>query len=155
MPLRVGTLLPSFAGATGWLNASDDFAPSASWSPLLVHFWAVSCPACHSNMPALHELRDKYRPQGLHVIAVHRPRGEFDLDTDKLRYSIVELGITEPYARDNEHTVGDLFEVAAWPTYFLFDASGLLRRHAVGAHGVVLMETALERMYDSVVPVSA
>lgn len=146
MPLRVGAPFPSLDGMTGWLPGEEE-PKVASGQPLLVHFWAMSCPACHENMPHLQALRAQYGPEGLQVIAVHRPRGPFDLDGEKLRQVAADLGVTEPCALDNDHTVGDRFEVSAWPTYFLFDAELKLRRHAMGNFGVRMIEQALRRYY--------
>jgi hypothetical protein len=98
-------------------------------------------------MPNLHKLRDGYAEKGLQVIGVHRPMGEFDLDVEEVRKVAAELGITEPCTLDNDHKIGDALGVDAWPTYFLFDAEGKLRRHAKGNFGVKMIEQALIRIY--------
>jgi thiol-disulfide isomerase/thioredoxin len=116
-------------------------------SPVLVHIWAMSCPACKANMPDLQKLRDTYGEKGLQVVAIHMPRGEFDLDIEKVKAVAIELGVTEPCAIDNEHTLGERFGVDAFPTYFLFGADGRLKRHAKGNFGVRMIEQALLRMY--------
>ncbi len=99
-------------------------------------------------MPDLQELRDGYVPKGLQVVAVHMPRGEFDLDVEEVRRVAEELGVTEPCAIDNEHKIGIAFGVDAWPTYFLFDAERKLRRHARGNFGVRMVEQVLIRLFD-------
>ena len=114
---------------------------------LIIHFWSKSCPACHANMPHLQKLRDGYSDNGLQVIAVHRPMLDADLDTEEIHKVAAELGITEPCALDNDHKIGDALGVDAWPTYFLFDSEGKLRRHAKGNFGVRMIEQALIRMY--------
>ncbi|GAX90784.1 hypothetical protein [Effusibacillus lacus] len=43
MPMRLGTPLPSWEGATMWLNAEGFNPASLKNGPVLVHFWAVSC----------------------------------------------------------------------------------------------------------------
>jgi thiol-disulfide isomerase/thioredoxin len=135
----------------------EDFQPnfldSSHWSGLssnkflIIHFWSRSCPACHANMPHLHSLRDRYHSR-LQVIAAHRPMNESDLDIDKVRASVVELGVTERCIIDNNHKIGDALEVKAWPTYFLFDSERKLRRRAVGAFGVRVIEQALIRLLE-------
>jgi hypothetical protein len=74
--------------------------------------------------------------------------GEFDLDEETVRKVAEDLGITEPCLLDNDHKIGDALGVDAWPTYFLFDEQGRLRRHAKGNFGVRMIEQALIRMYD-------
>jgi thiol-disulfide isomerase/thioredoxin len=127
-----------------WLNAVS-VIPSDCLT--ILHFWSKSCPACHYNMPHLQRLRDEYAGRGLQVIAVHRPMRTTDLDTEEIRKIATELGITEPCALDNDHKIGDALEVDAWPTYFLFDSGGKLRRHAKGNFGVKMIEQALIRIY--------
>lgn len=145
--LKVGDEIPSYTGATHWLNQDGAVALSSD-GLVLVHFWAVSCPACHANMPHLQQLRDKYGPKGLQTLAVHMPRGPFDLDVEKVKQAVEEMDMREPCAIDAEHTLGDLFGVTAWPTYFLFDTENKLRRQAKGSFGVRMIEQALIRLFD-------
>ena len=100
------------------------------------------------NMPHLQKLRDEYGPKGLEVVSVHRPMGEFDLDEAKVLEVAKELGITEKLIFDNDHSIGDELKVDAWPTYFLFDKDGKVRRHARGQFGVKMIEQALIRLFD-------
>ncbi len=47
MPMRIGTELPGFEGATEWFNATGARAEAeAAGRPTLVHFWAASCATC-------------------------------------------------------------------------------------------------------------
>ena len=66
MGLTVGSPLPSFDGATAWLNPTAEPTKNGAVAPsgglVLVHFWAKSCPSCHANMPHVQQLRDKYGP---------------------------------------------------------------------------------------------
>ena len=59
MPIRMGTELPSFEGATEWINGSADSVNNLKGQPTLVHFWSVSCGICKENMPRIAEWRDK------------------------------------------------------------------------------------------------
>ena len=74
--------------------------------------------------------------------------GEFDLDEAKVLEVAKELGITEKLIFDNDHKIGDELKVDAWPTYFLFDKDGKVRRHAKGQFGVKMIEQALIRLFD-------
>ncbi|MDX1934470.1 MAG: TlpA family protein disulfide reductase [Capsulimonadales bacterium] len=146
MPLPISTPLPSLSDAVLWLNAET--APICTEGPVLVHFWAMSCPACKANMPALQELRDSYQPYGLQTLAVHMPRGDFDLDLERLQQTGTELGITEPCAADNTHAIGDRFQTGGvWPVYFLFGPDLRLKRHAAGGFGVRMIKVGVEQMF--------
>jgi thiol-disulfide isomerase/thioredoxin len=142
----IGVCFSSLPPIPNWLNysLSEKFVVT---DLTIVHFWSKSCPACHANMPHLQKLRDEYANKGLQVVAVHRPMSDFDLDIEEIQKVATHLGLTEPCALDNDHKIGDALGVDTWPTYFLFDAEGKLRRHAMGNFGVRMIEQALIRMY--------
>ena len=154
MSLRVGTFLPGFEGATLWLNAPG---PPEDWqgSPLLVQFWAISCPVCKINIPTLQAWKTLYGPQNLRFVAVHMPRGQEDTDIALVERAVAEMGVSEPCAIDNAHAIGNRFETGGvWPCYFLFDASGKLKRHAAGVVGLKLLESALQSLLPPASPAS-
>jgi thiol-disulfide isomerase/thioredoxin len=149
MPMRIGTEMPSFEGATEWLNATGAAAEArAEGHPTLVHFWSVSCGICKDNMPRVAELRDRYAAEGLRVVAVHMPRYEADTDAEKVRECVGTYQITEPCAVDNEHRLRDAFknDQGFVPAYYLFDAEGRLRCFAAGERGLNMVTPALERV---------
>ena len=83
MPMRIGTEMPSFDGATEWLNATGAAAEAKSEGrPTLVHFWSVSCGICKENLPRVGRWRDERASEGLRVVAVHMPRYEADTDVE-------------------------------------------------------------------------
>ena len=146
MPLPFGNCLPPLGGATDWLDAPVA-TDALQGRPTLVQFWAVSCPVCKINMPALLTFLETYQREGLQILSVHRPRMESDMDVAKVRAVAEELALTGPCAIDNEHTIGDLFQTGGvWPCYFLFDAGGRLRSRAAGNLGLIMAENSLKRM---------
>jgi thiol-disulfide isomerase/thioredoxin len=142
----VGISLATLPDISDWLNrtSSEKFVAT---DLTIIYFWSKSCPSCHANMPELQKIRNGYADKGLQVISIHRPMGEIDLDIEEVRKIAQELGVTEPCALDNDHKIGNALGVNAWPTYFLFDGEGKLRRHATGNFGVKMIEQALIRMY--------
>ena len=147
MPLRKGTPMPELTGATEWLN-SEAKREDLIGSPTLVHFWAKSCPICHTNMPTIAEWRETFGGKGLKVVAVHMPREEEDTDLAAVRKDAAELGISEPCAIDNQHTIGESFENNLWPAYFLFDSEGVMRSRAAGYAGLKMIEDPLRKLME-------
>ena len=148
MPMRIGTVMPPFEGATEWFNATAArAAEEAKGHPVLVHFWSVSCGLCKENMPRVAELRDTRAAEGLRVVAVHMPRYEADSDVEAVRDAVATYNITEPCAVDNQHALRDSFqnEQGFVPAYYLFDAEGKLRCFAAGERGLNMIAPALER----------
>lgn len=152
MPMKLGDSIPSFEGATMWLNENgqqiDEFV---SGSPTLVYFWAASCGICKENMPKLNELKALYGPKGLKMVAVHMPRYETDTDIDAVKTTIAEHSINDVCAVDNMHKLKDAFQnEQGWvPVYYLFDAEGKLKTRSAGEFGIGILTTALEKMFPA------
>ncbi len=149
MPMRIGTEMPSFEGATEWFNATGAAAEAeAKGHPVLVHFWSMSCGTCKENLPRVAEWRDRRAGEGLRVVAVHMPRQEADTDVEAVREAVATYQITEPCAVDNEHRLRDAFqnEQGHVPAYYLFDAEGKLRGFAAGEFGLKVIGPALDRV---------
>jgi thiol-disulfide isomerase/thioredoxin len=148
MGLRIGAEMPGFDGATGWLNGevrSDELAGH----PVVVQFWAVSCPACTANQPAFRAMKDTYAELGVRYVAVHLPRIPQDTEADKAEQKAQAIGLTDPCALDNEGAIGNSFETSGlWPYYFLFDSQGKLKRRAAGGMGLRLIGASLQRMAE-------
>ncbi|HET9530750.1 MAG TPA: redoxin domain-containing protein [Blastocatellia bacterium] len=152
MPMRIGTEMPSLEGATEWITASAEEAlAEAKGRPTLIHFWSVSCGICKDNMPRVSEWRDKYKDDGLRVIAVHMPRYPADLDVAAVREAVAKHNITEPCAVDNDHKLRDAFhnEQGFVPAYYLFDGQGKLRSFAAGERGLDMLFSAMNRVLQA------
>jgi thiol-disulfide isomerase/thioredoxin len=148
MPLRIGTPLPELTGATEWVNGAVE-RESLIGSPVLLHFWAMSCHYCHDNMPTIQQWRQKYADKGLKVVAIHMPRQQEDTNIESVKADIASMGLKEPCAIDNEHIIGDRFENQLWPAYFLFDKDGNMKSRAGGHAGLSMIEGALKRLLET------
>jgi thiol-disulfide isomerase/thioredoxin len=148
MPLRTGSPLPELSGATEWRNG-DVSRESLLGSPVLIHFWSLSCYICKGNLPRLKEWKEIYGPQGLKVIAVHMPREENETELAKVEAALEQFSITEPCAIDNEHKLTEAFgNDQAWvPYYFLFDADGNLKSRGAGQAAADVLAGALARLF--------
>jgi thiol-disulfide isomerase/thioredoxin len=152
MPMKLGDSIPSFEGATMWLNENgqsvEEFVKGA---PTLVYFWATSCGICKENMPKLNELKAKYGPKGLKAVAVHMPRYETDTDIETVKATIAEHSIDDCCAIDNMHKLKDAFlNEQGWvPVYYLFDADGKLKTRSAGEFGIGMLTTALDKMFPA------
>ena len=154
MPMRIGTPMPSFEGATEWITGdAAQAAESVKGQPTLVHFWSVSCGMCKENLPTVAAWRDAKRDRGLRVIGIHMPRYEADTNVDIAREAVATYNMTEPIAVDNEHKLKDAFlnEHGYVPAYYLFDAEGKLKSFAAGEKGLTFLKSALDRMLPETV----
>lgn len=146
MPLKNGAPLPPFDAATEWINGEMG-AADLEGTPALVYFWAVSCHICKDNLPKLQEWRDRYG-DSLQMVGFHMPRQESDMDVEEVRKVVQGFQIPDAIGIDNTHGVGEAFENAFWPAYFLFDAEGKLRARSAGDVGLSVIERTLEKVME-------
>src|ERR1044071_3011987 len=106
--MKVELRLPSFAGATDWLNRTtadghETRSLETKGRPSLVHFWSISSETAKPNLTQIAELRDQRKRDGLRVIAIHSPQSEAEKDLRAVRAAATRLNLAEPCALDNDH----------------------------------------------------
>jgi len=147
MPLRMRTPLPALDGVSTWINGGEPTAADLAAHPVLVHFWSISCYICHDVVEKVNRWRDTYGPQGLKVVAIHQPRGPEELDVEKVTADALgAMGLTQPTAIDNEHTIVSRFGNQFVPAYYVFNRKHELRHFQAGDKGYDRIENALERV---------
>jgi predicted Ser/Thr protein kinase len=151
--MKVDSQLPSFEGATEWLNqatpnANETIVRETKGRPTLVHFWSINSHISKINFVHVAELRNRGKRDGLRVIAVHIPRSEEEKDAQAVRDAVAKLHMTEPCALDNEHKLRDAFfnEPGLVPAYFLFDTEGRLQSFSTEESGLEVLEDRLDQM---------
>jgi thiol-disulfide isomerase/thioredoxin len=129
--------LPSFDGATGWLNS-----PPSNPGPLtpaglrgkvvLAGFWTYTCINWLRQLPYLRAWAGKYAGAGLVVIGVHTPEFGFEHNTDNVRRAVRDMQIDYPVAIDNDYEIWSGFDNHYWPALYFADAAGQIRHHHFG-----------------------
>jgi thiol-disulfide isomerase/thioredoxin len=146
MPMRLKSPMPPLNGATEWLN-DEGFDPKLlENSPVLIHFWAVSCHICHEVMDEVVSYNDKYKEHGLKVVGIHMPKQESDTDVEKVKKDITQYNIKQPVAVDNMHQITDAFDNQFVPAFFLFDSEGKLFYRAAGDKGFQNVKPKIEQL---------
>ncbi len=147
--MKMGDKLPPLDGAgVTWLGGET--ARNAALAPtpgtlLLVHFFAVSCEQCKTQLSTLVEWRDKTYAGRVQLVGVHMPRFPEDVDLPRVKAVAAEYGLTHPVAVDDEHTITDRFENEFVPAYYTFDADRTLVHKKAGETALEFVEKALLR----------
>ncbi len=124
--------LPSFDGATGWLN-SPLLAPAGlRGKVVLAGFWTYTCISWLRQLPYLRAWAGKYAGHGLVVIGVHTPEFSFEHNADNVRQAVQDMRVTYPVALDNDYAVWRAFGNHYWPALYFADAQGHIRHHHFG-----------------------
>lgn len=91
--------------------------------PLVLHFWALWCPACKFEAPNIETVSKQYE-----VLSIAVNSGS---DTALNNY-MKEKNLTFKVLNDHEGTWSSKFKVKAYPTTFIYDGKGELRFTEVG-----------------------
>jgi cytochrome c biogenesis protein CcdA/thiol-disulfide isomerase/thioredoxin len=124
--------IPSFAGATLWLNSPPLTPEALRGKVVMVDFWTYSCINCLRALPFVESWYEKYKDHGLVVIGVHAPEFAFEKDPNNVRRAVADLKVTYPVALDNDYAIWQAFNNQYWPAHYFIDATGRIRGHHFG-----------------------
>ena len=141
-----GRMMPSLAGATGWLNSPPLSAEGLRGKVVLVQFCTYSCINWLRTLPYVRAWADKYRDQGLVVIGVHTPEFEFEKNVDNIRWAAKDMRVGYPIAIDSDYAVWRAFRNNAWPAQYLVDTQGSIRHQHVGEGEYDSSERAIQKL---------
>jgi thiol-disulfide isomerase/thioredoxin len=124
--------MPSFAGATEWLNSEPLGPAELRGHVVLVNFWTWTCINWLRQEPYVRAWSQAYRDDGLVVIGVHTPEFSFEHDIDGVRQAIADRAIDYPVAVDNDYEIWGAFANHYWPALYFVDAEGVIRDQHFG-----------------------
>lgn len=111
--------------------------------PLLVTFWATSCPGCIKEMPHLIELHNKYAAQGLKVIGISMPYDR----PDHVMKMAKQKALPYTIAMDiNKQAVKAFGGVSLTPTTFLIAPNGTIVRQKIGEFDMYAVEKHIQQL---------
>src|SRR4029450_3404072 len=116
--------MPSFAGATGWLNSEPLGPAGLRGHVVLVNFWTLTCINWLRQEPYVRAWSQAYRDDGLVVIGVHTPEFSFEHELDRIRQATTERAIDYPVAVDNDYAIWSAFDNHYWPALYFVDTDG-------------------------------
>jgi thiol-disulfide isomerase/thioredoxin len=138
--------LPSFDGATSWLN-SDPLTPQGlRGRVVLVDFWTYTCINWLRTAPYVKAWDAKYRGLGLTVIGVHTPEFGFEHDLDNVIAQSRSFGVEYPIAVDSDYGVWQAFSNHFWPALYVADAEGRIRYHHFGEGEYAMAEMVVQQL---------
>ena len=89
---------------------------------VLVDFWASWCAPCKQEMPVLERLHQKYKKDGLVIVAV-----SVDKDASNIADFLKQVRVTFPIVHDQDHSVADRFKPPRMPSSYIVDRKGIVR----------------------------
>jgi len=138
--------MPSFAGATGWLNSEPLGPAELRGRVVLVNFWTWTCINWLRQEPYVRAWSRAYRDDGLIVIGVHTPEFSFEHDIDGVRRATEERAIDYPVVVDNDYEVWSAFANHYWPALYFADRQGVIRDQHFGEGRYEKLERVIQRL---------
>lgn len=125
---KIGFKAPSFT-----LPSFDDktyAVPMKDGKPVVINFWASWCGPCRLEAPELVKLYDKYKGK-LEIYAVNLTLQD---TVPNAKAFVDEFGFTFPILldRDEQNSVGNLYQVQAIPTTYFVNKEGVIIDKVMG-----------------------
>jgi len=111
--------------------------------PVWINFWATWCPPCRAETPDIQEVYEKYKDDGLVVIAVSI--GE---DPCTVRAYQERTGTTFPMGVDGDTSIAAMYRIVGIPTHFFVDGDGILREWRIGAMSKKTMDKKVDEIMN-------
>jgi thiol-disulfide isomerase/thioredoxin len=138
--------LPSFAGATEWLNSEPLGPAELQGHVVLVNFWTLTCINWLRQEPYVRAWSQAYRGDGLIVIGVHTPEFSFEHEIDRVRQATEDRAIDYPVALDSDYAIWSAFDNNAWPALYFVDTEGIVRDDHFGEGRYEESERVIQRL---------
>lgn len=97
--------------------------------PVLVTFWATSCPGCIKEMPHLVNLYNELNPKGLEIIGIAMPYDRPDYIMEMTKRKNIPYKIAFDLKGEAVQAFGN---VSLTPTNFLIDKEGKIVKKKIG-----------------------
>ncbi len=144
--LPVEGQLPSFDGATGWLNSPPLTPAELDGKVVLADFWTYTCINWLRTLAYVRAWAERYADRGLVVVGVHTPEFPFERDIDNVRRAAKDMRVGYPIALDSDYAVWQAFANHYWPAVYIADAQGRIRHHQFGEGGYAECEMVVQRL---------
>ncbi|MCW8900510.1 MAG: TlpA family protein disulfide reductase [Gammaproteobacteria bacterium] len=102
---------------------------SLKGKPVLITFWATSCPGCIKEMPHLSELYHELQPKGLEIIGIAMPYDRPDYVMEMIKRKNTPYFIALDLKGEAVQAFGN---VSLTPTTFLIDDKGKIVKKKIG-----------------------
>ena len=111
--------------------------------PVIINFWATTCPGCVLEIPALVELSKKYAARDLVIIGV-----AMDYDPEsQVREMVRQKKMTYPVVLDSKGELAKAFgQVSLTPTTFFISKEGKIFKHKLGEMSHTELETTIQSL---------
>ncbi len=132
-PVTIGSAAPIFSAAT--VTATGTAGPARTLTDyrgevVVLNIWATWCGPCREEMPSLQKLHERFRDEGLHVVAVSvdDPSG-----SGAIREFAQQYGLTFDLLHDLTGAIQRQYQTTGVPETLVIGRDGRILRKQIGA----------------------
>lgn len=114
--------------------------------PVLVTFWATSCPGCIKEMPHLAELYEELHTDGLEIIGIAMPYDRPDYVMEMVKRKNVPYKIAFDLKGEAVAAFG---KVSLTPTSFLIDDKGRIVKKKIGEMKMDVWKNRIQQILNN------
>jgi peroxiredoxin len=118
---------------------------SLKGKPVLITFWATSCPGCIKEMPHLVELYHELRSKGLEIIGIAMPNDRPDYVMEMVKRKKIPYLIAFDLKSEAVRAFGN---VSLTPTTFLIDSQGKIVKKKIGVMNMDIWKKRIVSILD-------
>ena len=135
-----------------WIQGESMELADLQGKVVAIHFYAFQCINCQRNLPLYTVWSKDYEDQGLVVIGIQTPETVAERDAEKVVTAANREGIEYPLLLDLKSSNWKNWSNTMWPTIYLVDRKGFLRRwwqgelNWKGGNGEQQMRATIEQL---------
>jgi peroxiredoxin len=123
------------------INGKQIELASLKGKPVLITFWATSCPGCIKEMPHLVKLYNELNPKGLEMIGIAMPEDRPDYVMEMVKRKSLPYLVAFDLKGEAVRAFGN---VSLTPTTFLIDEKGEIVKKKIGEMNMAVWKKRIE-----------
>ena len=121
---------PALVNIDGWLQSDVTSLEELEGQVVAVQFWTLGCNNWQATLPAMQELYENYKDQGLEIVGIHSAEFSYEAELENVVDALDRYDIDWPIALDpTKRTFHSWQEgkTGYWPRIYLIDRAGNIR----------------------------
>lgn len=111
---------------------------------VIINLWATWCPPCRAEMPALQQLYEEYKHQGLVILAINMTYQDAPRDIVPF---VNQHKLTFPILLDETGAVANLYQLRSLPSTYFINRAGIINEVVIGGPmSEALLRTRIEKI---------
>ncbi len=115
-----------------WLNSAPLSLADLKGKVVMIDFWTFDCWNCYRSFPWMNAMEQRLGDEDFTIIGIHTPEFEHEKVRANIESKIAEFGLKHPTMMDNDFKYWRAMNNRYWPSYYLIDKQGNIRKNYVG-----------------------